>query len=110
MPDGPVNTLSDRRQFPDQAKYLIEVAEGRSRRAELRPAVTALVVTGYEKDIDHAGLIRGPDRKGFQRGEPIYARVCANRHGTHPQPGSLPTPPWFASHTIKNGGRVHPGG
>ena len=83
MPDGLVNTLSDRQQFLDLAKYLIEVAEGGPKRAkELRPAQTAFVLPEYEKDIDHAGLIRGLDDKAFKRGEAIYTRVCANCHGT----------------------------
>ena len=39
MPDGLVNLLSDRQQFLDLAKYLIEIAEGGPARAkELRPA------------------------------------------------------------------------
>ncbi len=104
MPDGLVNLLSDRQQFLDLAKYLIEVAEGGPTRAkELRPAVTALVIPEYEKDIDHAGLIRALDDKAFKRGEAIYTRVCANCHGTKDQPGSLPTSPRFAAHTFKNG-------
>jgi putative heme-binding domain-containing protein len=105
MPDGLVNALSDRQQFLDLTKYLIEVAEGGPRRAaELRPALTAFAVPEYEKDIDHAGLVRGLDDKAFKRGEAIYARVCANCHGTHDQPGSLPTSPRFAAHAFKNGG------
>ncbi len=104
MPEGLANLLSDRQQFLDLAKYLIEVAEGGSVRAkELRPAVTALVIPEYEKDIDHAGLIRALDDKALRRGEAIYTRVCANCHGTKDQAGSLPTSPKFASHVFKNG-------
>ena len=108
MPDGLANTLSDRQQFLDLAKYLIDVSEGGPKRAkELRPAVTALVIPEYEKEIDHAGLIRGLDAKAFQRGEAIYSRVCANCHGTTDQPGSLPTSPKFAAHAFKNGSDPH---
>ncbi len=104
MPDGLVNTLSDRQQFLDLARYLIEVAEGGPARAkELRPAHTAFTLPEYEKDIDHAGLIRGLDDTALKRGEAIYTRVCANCHGTKDQPGSLPTSPRFAAHTFKNG-------
>ena len=104
MPDGLVNALSDRQQFLDLAKYLIEVAEGGPTRAkELRPAQTALVIPEYEKDIDHAGLLRALDDKAFKRGEATYTRVCANCHGTKDQPGSLPTSPKFAAHVFKNG-------
>lgn len=104
MPDGLLNALSDRQQFLDLAKYLIEIAEGGPKRArELRPAVTTFAPAEYEKDIDHAGLIRTLDAKAIARGEAIYLRVCANCHGTKDQPGSLPTSPKFASHTFKNG-------
>ena len=108
MPDGLVNVLSDRQQFLDLAKYLIEVAEGGPKRAkELRPAQAVFVLPEYEKAIDHAGLIRGLDQKAYQRGEAIYTRVCANCHGTKEQAGSLPTSPRFATHTFKNGSDPH---
>jgi putative heme-binding domain-containing protein len=108
MPDGLVNLLSDRQQFLDLIKYLIEVAEGGPARAkELRPAQTTFVLPEYEKEIDHTGLIRQLDDKAFKRGEAIYARVCANCHGTKDQPGSLPTSPRFAGHTFKNGSDPH---
>lgn len=104
MPEGLINSLSDRRQFLDLTKYLIEVAEGGPNRArELRPAVTTPVIAEYEKDVDHAGLIRSWDDKSLRRGEAIYTRVCANCHGTREQPGSLPASPRFAAHVFKNG-------
>jgi putative heme-binding domain-containing protein len=104
MPEGLVNLLSDRQQFLDLARYLIEIAEGGPRRAkELRPAQAIYTLPEYEKDIDHAGLIRGLDDRAFGRGEAIYLRVCANCHGTKDQPGSLPTSPRFATHSFKNG-------
>ena len=108
MPEGLVNALTDRQQFLDLAKYLIEIAEGGPNRArELRPAQTAFVLPDYEKEIDHARLIRGWDDKAWKRGEAIYARVCANCHGTLEQPGSLPHSPRFATHTFKNGSDPH---
>jgi putative heme-binding domain-containing protein len=108
MPDGLVNTLSDRQQFLDLAKYLIEIAEGGPKRAkELRPAHAAFVLPQYEKDVDHAGLIRRLDDKAFKRGEAVYVRVCANCHGTKDRPGSLPTSPKFAAHAFKNGSDPH---
>lgn len=104
MPEGLVNMLSDRQQFLDLTKYLIEIAEGGPARArELRPAQTVFTLPEYEKSIDHAGLIRRLDHKAFQRGEAIYNRVCANCHGTKDHPGSLPTSPKFATHIFKNG-------
>jgi putative heme-binding domain-containing protein len=104
MPEGLVNLLSDRQQFLDLARYLIEIAEqGPSRAKELRPAQTALVIPEYEKQIDHAGLIRSLDDKALRRGEAIYARVCGNCHGTKDAPGSMPTSPRFATDKFKNG-------
>ena len=104
MPDGLLNTLSDRQQFLDLAKYLIDITEGGPTRAkELRPAQTALLIPEYEKDIDHAGVLRTLDDEAFKRGEATYTRVCANCHGTKDQPGSLPTSPKFAAHVFKNG-------
>jgi putative heme-binding domain-containing protein len=104
MPDNLVNLLSDKQQFLDLTKYLIEIAEhGPGRARELRPAQSVLVLPEYEKDVDHAGLIRTLDEKAVRRGEAIYTRVCANCHGTMDQPGSLPTSPKFAGHTFKNG-------
>jgi putative heme-binding domain-containing protein len=104
MPDGLANLLSDRQQFLDLTKYLIEIAEGGPRRAkELRPAKTVFMLPDYEKEIDHAGLIRALDDKAIKRGEAIFTRVCANCHGTKDQPGSLPTSPKFVAHTFKNG-------
>ncbi len=108
MPEGMANLLSDRQQFLDLTKYLIEVAEGGPKRAkELRPAQAVFVLPEYEKNIDHAGLIRGLDDKALKRGEAIYTRVCANCHGTKDLPGSLPTSPKFAAHTFKNGNDPH---
>ena len=104
MPDGLINLLSDRQQFLDLAKYLIEVAEqGPPRAKELRPAQTILVIPEYEKEIDHAGLIRALDDKALRRGEAIYTRVCGNCHGTKDAPGSMPTSLRFAADKFKNG-------
>src|SRR5215471_17908864 len=104
MPEGLVNLLSDRQQFLDLAKYLIEIAErGPARARELRPAQPTVVIAEYEKDVDHAGLIRSLDSKAFQRGEAIYSRVCGNCHGTKDNPGSMPTSLRFAADKFKNG-------
>jgi putative heme-binding domain-containing protein len=108
MPDGLVNLLSDRQQFLDLARYLIEIAEqGPDRARELRPTHTELVIPEYEKNIDHAGLIRGLDAAAYRRGEAIFTRVCANCHGTKDQPGSMPTSLKFASEKFKNGSDPH---
>src|SRR5262249_10885914 len=57
----------------------------------------------YERNLDHAGLLRSLDARSFQRGAAIYARVCANCHGTREQAGSLPTSLRFAEGKFKNG-------
>jgi putative heme-binding domain-containing protein len=104
MPEGLANLLSDRQQFLDLAKYLIEIAEqGPGRAKELRPAQTVLVIPEYENTIDHAGFLKTLDQKAYHRGEAIYTRVCANCHGTAELPGSLPTSLRFVTGKFKNG-------
>jgi|GEM_PF-514052 len=104
MPDGLANLLSDRAQFLDLAKYLIEIAEmGPDRARELRPAQMPTAIAAYEKEIDHAGMIKALDANAYRRGEAIYTRVCANCHGTKDQAGSLPNSLRFASGAFKNG-------
>jgi glucose/arabinose dehydrogenase len=95
-----------RRDFLDLVRYLIEIVEkGPARALELRPdpALLAAPLPEYEKEIDHAGIIAGLNRKSYARGEEIYGRVCANCHGTKDRPGSLPTSLRFASGVFKNG-------
>lgn len=107
MPGGLVNTLGSRQQFLDLVRYLMEIAEhGPARARALRPdpSLVSPPLPDYERRLDHAGMIAGLGPQNFRRGEAIYARVCANCHGTKDQPGSLPTAPRFASATLKNGG------
>lgn len=50
-------------------------------------------LAGYEKDIDHQGLIAAwGDRKGesIRTGEHIYNNICFNCHGNTNQEGSMP--------------------
>src|SRR5262249_881060 len=86
MPEGLVNALGGRQEFLDLARYLMEVAEkGPERERQLRPAASLFApppLPDYERRLDHAGLIRSLDGRSFKRGEVIYARVCANCHGT----------------------------
>ncbi len=106
MPAGLVNQLTSRQQFLDLVRYLIEIRDGgESRAKELKPAAALLAVRvpEYESHLDHEGLIRGWDSESLKRGEAIYARVCANCHGTVEQPGSLPTSLRFAEGKFKNG-------
>ena len=106
MPAGQVNALADRQQFLDLIRYLIEVAEGGPERAkQLQPPLSlfTFVLPEYEKQIDHAGLVRDLDETAFQRGEAIYLRLCINCHGTKDQTGSLPTSLKFADGKFRNG-------
>ena len=106
MPAGLVNALASRQQFLDLLRYLMEIAEyGPARTRALRPdpALVAPPLPEYERRLDHAGLIAGLGPDSLRRGEAIYARVCANCHGTKDQPGSLPSAPRFASAALKNG-------
>lgn len=107
MPDGLANLLGSRQEFLDLARYLMEIAQGGAERArQLRPAASLLApppLPEYEKDLDHAGLIRALDAGSLKRGEAIYVRVCANCHGTLKEQGSMPTSLRFAEGKFKNG-------
>ena len=116
MPAGLANLLADRRQFLDLVRYLAEVAAGGPDRAAALPPDPAVLAAqtpaAYEPDIDHAAFLRDwrkPQRAraAFQRGEAIYARVCANCHGTLDAAGSLPTALRFAEGKFKHGGDPH---
>jgi putative heme-binding domain-containing protein len=107
MPEGLVNLLSGRQEFLDLARYLMEIADkGPDRARALRPAASLFALPAlpaYERDIDHAGIIRSWNPKSLARGEAIYGRVCANCHGTLERPGSMPTSLRFAEGQFKNG-------
>jgi putative heme-binding domain-containing protein len=107
MPAGLVNQLASRQQFLDLARYVIEIVEGGTRRArELEPLPTLYATPSlpeYEQHVDHAGMLRDLDGESFQRGRAVYERLCINCHGTHDQPGSLPTSLRFAQGKFKNG-------
>jgi putative heme-binding domain-containing protein len=107
MPDGLMNLLDGRQEFLDLARYLMEVAQhGPERARQLRPAASLFAsppLPDYERDLDHAGLVRALDLESYRRGEVIYVRVCASCHGTKDQPGSLPTSLRFADGKFKNG-------
>ena len=116
MPAGLPNLLADRKQFVNLVRYLTEVAEGGpDRAAKLAPDPNVFVQQAppaYEADIDHAGFIadwqdRARSKAALERGAAIYARVCANCHGTLDAPGSLPTALRFAEGKFKAGGDPH---
>jgi putative heme-binding domain-containing protein len=107
MPAGLVNQLGTRQQFLDLVRYLMEITEkGPARARELQPDPALLVtppLPEYEKDIDHAGLIRSWNQESLNRGRAIYDRLCINCHGTKDRIGSLPTALRFSSGQFKNG-------
>jgi putative heme-binding domain-containing protein len=107
MPSGLVNLFSNKQDFLDLVRYLIELRDGGSERArelEPDPALYAVrPVPEYEEDIDHAGFIRELDEEAFERGRRIYERSCINCHGTREVEGSLPTSLKFASQPFKSG-------
>ena len=95
MPEGLVNLLSGRQEFLDLIRYLMEIAEkGEEGARLLRPAASVFApppLPAYERELDHAGLLRSLDGPSARRGEAIYVRVCGNCHGTKDAPGSMPT-------------------
>ncbi|MDP6354327.1 MAG: c-type cytochrome [Planctomycetota bacterium] len=106
MPEGLVNQLASRQQFLDLVNYLIEIAHAGPTHADaLKPdaSLYTVKIPEYEKDIDHAGMIRDLESRAKGRGQKIYERVCMNCHGTHEMPGSLPTSLKFAKDKFKHG-------
>ncbi len=47
-------------------------------------------LNGFERNIDHAGLIERFNREGYTRGERIYNDGCINCHGNQEIEGSIP--------------------
>ena len=107
MPSGLTNLLTGEQQFLDLVRYLMELRDGGSARArELAPDPAlhaALPLPEYEERIDHAGFLRELDDAAFERGRELYDRACLSCHGTHDEPGSLPTSRRFASEALEGG-------
>ncbi len=57
----------------------------------------------YERNLDHAGLIRGWNEAARRRGAEIYERVCQSCHGDDTLPGSMPTALRFATGAFQRG-------
>jgi mono/diheme cytochrome c family protein len=105
MPTGLADQLAGR-PLDDLIRFLIELRDGGPERAdELRPSAVAvhLPIAEYESQIDHAALIQTATAEVLQEGAAIYARVCANCHGTLSEAGSLPHSLRFAEGKFKNG-------
>ncbi len=71
------------------------------------PLLPESALPDYEKDIDHAGLIRGANRASLTRGGEIYRQVCQSCHGDLNAPGSLPAALRFGSGKFQHGGDPH---
>lgn len=107
MPAGIVNQLSDRRQFLDLLRYVLEIRDGGltvARKLQPPPGLVTFRLPEYEQHIDHVGLIRGLDDAAEKRGAEIYNRLCINCHGNKERPGSLPTALRFAEGKFRSGG------
>jgi Cytochrome C oxidase, cbb3-type, subunit III len=52
---------------------------------------------------DHTDIVAGWNRKSLAEGRKIYQNSCVICHGTHEQPGSLPTALRFSEGAFKNG-------
>ncbi len=106
MPAGLADQMGNRKQVIDLVRYLIELRDGGPERAaQIRPSTASQTyqVAEYEASIDHRALIKDDGREVYKSGEEIYARVCANCHGTLTEQGSLPTSLRFAEGKFKNG-------
>lgn len=68
-----------------------------------KPLLPESALPAYEKNIDHAGLIRKWDRQSLNRGRAIYQRVCQNCHGDLRFPGSIPLSLRFGEGKFQHG-------
>ncbi len=67
------------------------------------PLLAEADLPAYERDLDHAGLIRGWNKAALDRGERTYERVCHACHGDLNLPGSLPNALRFAEGGFRHG-------
>ena len=67
------------------------------------PLLPESALPAYEREIDHAGLIRGWDRDALARGREVYHQVCYNCHGDLNVPGSMPNSLRFGQGTFQHG-------
>lgn len=61
----------------------------------------------YEKDVDHAGLIRSWNNASIARGAEIYRQVCHACHGDLHIAGSIPDALRFGQGTFQHGSDPH---
>ncbi|MBI5770347.1 MAG: c-type cytochrome [Verrucomicrobia bacterium] len=67
------------------------------------PLLPESALPDYEKNLDHAALIRGWNKASLARGEKIYQFVCHACHGDLNLAGSLPTALRFAEGKFSHG-------
>src|SRR5437868_5437622 len=57
----------------------------------------------YEKEIDHAGIIRAWNKASLERGREIYQQICHACHGDLNVAGSIPTALRFGQGKFQHG-------
>ena len=67
------------------------------------PLLAESDLPAYERDLDHAGFIRGWNKAALDRGERVYERVCHACHGDLNLPGSLPDALRFGEGKFQHG-------
>jgi putative heme-binding domain-containing protein len=111
MPMGLINQLSDEAEFFDLVSFLVELGKaGPQSAASLVPDASLIApppLPEYEKNLDHAGMIRSWNRKSLKNGEVLYKSLCVNCHGTKDEAGSLPNALRFASGKFRGGSDPH---
>ena len=107
MPSGLANQLSDRQEFLDLIRYLVEIAaRGPTRAAQLRPATSSIALAplpAYESSVDHQGLIASWDATMLEQGAQVFKLRCASCHGDLLAEGTMPTSLRFPTGKFKHG-------
>jgi glucose/arabinose dehydrogenase/mono/diheme cytochrome c family protein len=68
-----------------------------------QPLLAEAALPAYEKEIDHAGLIRGWSKGALARGRVIYQQICQSCHGDLHVPGSMPNSLSFGQGIFQHG-------
>lgn len=71
------------------------------------PLLPESALPDYEKDLDHAGLIRAWNKAALTRGGEIYRQACQSCHGDLAAAGSLPTALRFGEGKFLHGSDPH---
>ena len=67
------------------------------------PLLPESALPAYEREIDHAGLIRGWNKAALARGRETYQQVCQNCHGDLNVAGSMPNSLRFGQGVFQHG-------